>query len=83
MTPIKYGVFTCLTDLAQVYNTYEMKLRVGTGLAETFYGCGNSDADRCNYQQLDEDTPTITSVVVYSPTQIKFKGTGFPIGYNG
>lgn len=59
-----------------------MNVRAGTG-TESYYGCGNSDAAECLYQQLDENTPIITSVVKYSSTQIKLTGTGFPIGYNG
>ena len=56
-----------------------MQIRADT----SFYGCANTDADECLYSQLDESTPTVTAVEVYSATQIKFPGTGFPVGYNG
>ena len=61
-----------------------MLIGFGPNGSLSYHVCNNTiDPTLCTYAQEAISTPKITGNVLFSNKQIKFTGTGFPIGYNG
>lgn len=70
-----YGTFTCLTKAVEINSSDSLQLSMASGA----YACGNTlTASDCQYEQLNDVSPTVTSVTLNSSTEIAFVGTNFP-----
>jgi len=69
-----YGSFTCLTKPGEMLKSSKLKIKTDKGK----YACGNSDATKCDFEQIKANSPTVTGVTLTNPTTLTIAGTGFP-----
>lgn len=75
VTLLGYGSFSCLTKSMEISSGDSINLKTASGS----YSCGNTlNSADCNYEQINSVSPTVSSVVLTSSTQIDVTGANFP-----
>jgi len=74
VTITAYGSFTCMTKPGEMVKSDKLKIKT----SKASYACANSDATKCDYEQLTATSPTMTAITVASSTTLAVVGTNFP-----
>ena len=70
-----YGSFACLIKAIEISAEDAVELKTASGA----YPCGNLVESECAYEQLNDGSPTVTSMTVVSSTEIDIVGSMNPM----